>query len=84
MLLQQHQERRRVTDQIMQLKKSQTATDNEDRQLVQLLTSFNAMYRPHEAREDTVLFSAFRKLVSRHVYDSLDEEFENSEQSGGY
>jgi len=37
------------------------------------------MYRPHEAREDTVLFPAFRKIVSRHEYDSLGEEFENNE-----
>jgi hemerythrin-like domain-containing protein len=38
------------------------------------------MYRPHECREDTVLFPAFRKLVSRHEYDSLGEEFENNER----
>ena len=38
------------------------------------------MYRPHEAREDTVLFPAFRKIVSKHEYDSLGEEFENNEQ----
>jgi hemerythrin-like domain-containing protein len=37
------------------------------------------MYNPHEAREDTVLFPAFRKLVSKHEYDSLGEEFENNE-----
>ena len=37
------------------------------------------MYRPHEAREDTVLFPAFRKLVSKHEYDSLGEEFEGNE-----
>jgi len=37
------------------------------------------MYRPHEAREDTVLFPAFRKIVSQHEYDSLGEEFENNE-----
>jgi len=37
------------------------------------------MYRPHEAREDTVLFPAFRKMVSQHEYDSLGEEFENNE-----
>lgn len=40
---------------------------------------FNTMYSPHEAREDTVLFPAFRKIVSRHEYDSLGEEFEKSE-----
>ena len=38
------------------------------------------MYRPHEAREDTILFPAFRKIVSKHEYDSLGEEFENNEQ----
>ena len=78
-LLQQHQAGRRLTDEIMQLAKSQTATDTENQKLIQLLTSFNTMYRPHEAREDTILFPAFRKLVSKNEYDSLGEEFENNE-----
>jgi hemerythrin-like domain-containing protein len=79
-LLQQHQAGRRITDQIMQLTKLQTTNDTENQKLIQLLTSFNSMYRPHEAREDTVLFPAFRKIVSKHEYDSLGEEFENNEQ----
>lgn len=79
-LLQQHQAGRTLTNEIMQLAKSQTATDTENQKLIQLLTSFNTMYRPHEAREDTVLFPAFRKIVSRHEYDSLGEEFEKNEQ----
>ena len=79
-LLQQHQAGRRLTDEIMQLTKTQTATDTESQRLLQLLTSFNTMYRPHEAREDTVLFPAFRKIVSKHEYDSLGEEFEKNEQ----
>ena len=78
-LLQQHQAGRRLTDQIMQLAKSQNATEAENQKLVELLTSFNTMYRPHEAREDTVLFPAFRKIISKHEYDSLGEEFENNE-----
>jgi hemerythrin-like domain-containing protein len=78
-LLQQHQAGRRLTDQIMQLAKTQTATEAENQKLIQLLTSFNSMYRPHEAREDTVLFPAFRKIVSKNEYDSLGEEFENNE-----
>jgi hemerythrin-like domain-containing protein len=78
-LLQQHQAGRRLTDQIMQLAKSQGATETENQQLIQLLTSFNTMYRPHEAREDTVLFPAFRKIVSKNEYDSLGEQFENNE-----
>jgi hemerythrin-like domain-containing protein len=78
-LLQQHQAGRRLTDQIMQLTKPHTATEAENQKLLQLLTSFNTMYRPHEAREDTVLFPAFRKIVSKNEYDSLGEEFENNE-----
>lgn len=79
-LLEQHNAGRRITDQIMQLCKSQTATDAENQKLIQLLTDFNKMYRPHESREDTVLFPAFRKIVSKHEYDSLGEEFENNEK----
>jgi len=78
-LLQQHQAGRRLTDRIKQLSSSKTSTDTETQQLIQLLTAFNTMYRPHEAREDTVLFPAFRKIVSKNEYDSLGEEFENNE-----
>lgn len=79
-LRQQHQAGRRLTDRIMLLSRSQTGTENEKQQLIQDLTSFNTMYRPHEAREDTVLFPAFRKIVSRHEYDSLGEQFETNEK----
>ena len=34
---------------------------------------------PHEAREDTVLFPAFRGIVSAHEFDSLGEDFEKKE-----
>jgi hemerythrin-like domain-containing protein len=37
------------------------------------------MYNPHEAREDTVLFPAFRKIVSANEYASLGEDFEKKE-----
>jgi len=78
-LLQQHQAGRTITDQIIQLSKSANPTATETEKLVQLISSFNTMYRPHESREDTVLFPAFRKIVSKHEYDSLGEEFEENE-----
>jgi len=78
-LLQQHQAGRTLTDKIMQLTSSASKTDTENQQLIEALTSFNFMYRPHEAREDTILFPAFRKIVSKHEYDSLGEEFEKNE-----
>jgi len=40
---------------------------------------FNGMYRPHESREDTVLFPAIRKIVSRNEYFALGEDFEHKE-----
>jgi hypothetical protein len=36
------------------------------------------MYEPREAREDTVLFPASRKIVSKNEYDALGEEFEKN------
>lgn len=79
-LLQQHAAGRRLTDEIMQLAKSQNTSEPEKQRLIQLLSQFNSMYRPHEAREDTVLFPAFRKIVSKHEYGALGEEFEKNEQ----
>jgi hemerythrin-like domain-containing protein len=77
-LLQQHQAGRTLTDKIMHLSKNSPITEADSKQLMDALTAFNVMYRPHEAREDTV-FPAFRKIVSGNEYDSLGEEFEKNE-----
>jgi len=47
--------------------------------LADALRAFLHMYRPHEAREDTVLFPAFRSIVSKHEYAALGEDFEKKE-----
>src|SRR5581483_2921845 len=78
-LLKQHNAGRRLTDRVIQLTKSPNRTDTETRRLIGVLNTFNIMYRPHEAREDTVLFPEFRKIVTQHEYDALGEEFENNE-----
>jgi len=78
-LREQHEAGRIITQQILLLCKTKILSDNENERLTQLLTHFNTMYRPHEAREDTILFPAFRKIVSKHEYDSLAEEFEDNE-----
>jgi hemerythrin-like domain-containing protein len=53
------------------------STDSE--RLSDALREFLRMYRPHEAREDTVLFPAFRSIVSPHEYDALGDDFEKKE-----
>ena len=52
---------------------------DERRRLADSMRQFIRMYNPHEAREDTVLFPAFRNLVSKNEYDSLGEDFEKKE-----
>lgn len=44
------------------------------------LATFVRMYRPHEAREDTVLFPALHDIVSKHEYDALGEQFDAIER----
>ena len=44
------------------------------------LAGFVRMYRPHESREDTVLFPALHDIVSKHEYDAMGEQFEGIER----
>lgn len=79
-LLQQHQAGRRLTDMIMHLANNQALKNDDDRRdLADSMHQFIRMYNPHEAREDTVLFPAFHRIVSAHEFDSLGEDFEKKE-----
>lgn len=71
----QHAMGRRVTERI-----AATAKSGDMQTLRASLVAFNRMYRPHEAREDTVLFPALHSLVSKHEYDAMGEEFEQIER----
>ncbi|HET8935329.1 MAG TPA: hemerythrin domain-containing protein [Polyangiales bacterium] len=73
-LLRQHQRGREVTAAIID-KASAPASP----ELSQLLGAFTRMYRPHAAREDTVLFPAFRDVVGKHGYHELGEQLEDKE-----
>jgi hemerythrin-like domain-containing protein len=76
----QHQAGRRVTDVTLRLATLQGLKNPDERaRLADSMRQFIRMYNPHEAREDTVLFPAFRRLVSAHEYDALGEDFEKKE-----
>ena len=85
-LREQHEAGRRLTERILKLSKEKL-DDPVNRTLMQAtLRDFIRMYRPHESREGTVLFPAFRKLVSASEYHALGAEFQKSERrvaSGG-
>lgn len=78
-LYQQHQAGRRLTDTILGLVPGGASLGDAKNPLVQAMQSFIAMYRPHEAREDTVLFPRLRKIVSANEFDAMAEDFERNE-----
>jgi hemerythrin-like domain-containing protein len=76
----QHQAGRGVTEQILALANLGAMKRAGDRQkLIAALRAFNRMYRPHETREDTILFPEFRKLITPGEYDALGDKFEARE-----
>lgn len=73
-LLRQHERGRQLTDEILR-----RAGAGDGPELAQALRGFAHMYRAHAAREDTVIFPAFRELVSGGEYEELGEQFEERE-----
>jgi hemerythrin-like domain-containing protein len=79
-LRKQHQAGRAVTDVILREATADRFRKEENRQeLVGATRAFNRMYRPHEAREDTVLFPALHKIVPAKRLKDLGEQFEKEE-----
>ncbi len=77
----QHQEGRRLTKRIWESSKpSAFVTPLAKQNLSQDMRAFIRMYRPHAAREDTVLFPALRSVVSPKEFNELGEKFEDKEQ----
>ncbi len=80
-LQQQHDRGRALTSDIEKLTNDAALKNAGDRAKLQdRMRLFARMYAPHAAREDTVLFPAFKKLVSAKEYDALGDEFEDKEQ----
>jgi hemerythrin-like domain-containing protein len=76
----QHRAGRVLTDRTLHLATAASLRSRDGRrELAASLQQFVRMYAPHEAREDTVLFPAFRKIVSAHEYGALGEQFEDRE-----
>lgn len=76
----QHQRGRVLTARILQATGTNTTPDMRIRRaLVADMTAFITMYEPHEAREDTVVFPAFREVVPPKRFNELGEIFEDEE-----
>lgn len=77
----QHQAGRRVTAEILRLSQpaAYRAAGNRER-LAAACRAFIRMYRPHEAREDTVLFPALRTILPPQRVAALGDRMEEDEQ----
>ena len=77
----QHNAGRNLTDYILSHSSETILIDEIQRMLVaDYMRLFIRMFRPHEAREDTILFPAFRSLVSEASYKKLGKLFEEREE----
>ncbi|HJZ58436.1 MAG TPA: hemerythrin domain-containing protein [Gemmataceae bacterium] len=79
-LKEQHEAGRKVTDLILRnADKDQFRKEDARKEVVRSCEAFIRMYRPHEAREDTVLFPALHKVVPAKRLKELGEQFEKEE-----
>jgi len=76
----QHQSGRRVTDVILRnAVADRFGKADAQKEIEASCRAFIRMYRPHEAREDTVLFPALHKIMPAERMKDLGEQFEKEE-----
>lgn len=79
-LLIQHSQGRRITQRVLTTATDQHLQDPTTRAgLARDLGMFVRMYEPHEAREDTVVFPAFRTITPAKTFAQLGERFADLE-----
>src|SRR5258708_7369605 len=84
-LVVQHQRGREITDYILSTTQGAKFTAANSEQLAKALDSFVLMYQHHTAREDTILFPAWKNTLTDDEFDEMSEKFEDIErqQFGG-
>jgi hemerythrin-like domain-containing protein len=81
-LVLQHQAGRKLTANIERLATASALTSDANRhEMADSMRQFIRMYEPHSAREDTVLFPAFARLISEKELHKLMDTFEQKEKA---
>lgn len=78
-LLAQHQRSREITDYLLALAQSNKLGANNAEALAKTLDSFVLMYQHHAAREDTIIFPAWKQTLTAKQLDEMGEKFEDIE-----
>ena len=75
----QHKAGRVVTQRLEHVAAGGIKSDVDRTSAINDIHAFLRMYRPHEAREDTVLFPEFRNIVGESEFKALGDQFEKKE-----
>ena len=81
----QHQRGREITAFILDQTKGGRIPSGQATSMAKAMLGFTRMYEAHAAREDTIIFPAFKQALGQKRYDELGEQFEEIErrQFGG-
>jgi hemerythrin-like domain-containing protein len=79
-LVAQHQRGREITDYIIAMTREVKSETGHAASLASALDSFVRMYRPHAAREDTVVFPAWMRVLSTGQFEEMNDKFEDIER----
>jgi len=75
----QHQRGREITDYILAATRGARLRAGDAELLTRAFESLVRMYRPHAAREDTIVFPAWKQSLSAEQLDEMNERFEEIE-----
>jgi hemerythrin-like domain-containing protein len=78
-LIAQHTRGREITDYIISVTNA-AKIGAQASAFADLLDAFTRMYQNHAAREDTIVFPAWKRLLTSKEYDELSDKFEDIEQ----
>jgi hemerythrin-like domain-containing protein len=78
-LVTQHQRGREITDYILAVTRGAKLGAVNAGQLAQAMEGLVRMYRAHAAREDTIIFPAWKATLSADELDEMGEKFEDIE-----
>lgn len=76
----QHQRGREVTDYVMAVTRSGKIGTGASEPLAKALSTFVLMYQNHTAREDTIVFPAWKAALSEHQIEEWGDKFEDIEK----
>jgi hemerythrin-like domain-containing protein len=78
-LVVQHDRGREITEYILSVTKAAKIESSDTEPLAKAMDVMVRMYRPHAAREDTVIFPAWKQTLTAKQLDEMNDKFEDIE-----